>query len=164
MSDREPDFSDDALENVDSENLKVEEEDETRFETGADFEDGPDTTDFLGDFETELEKNRARETAPPIKTWESETKFKVEEEEERRDGTDFPGDFKTELEKTHTGETTPQSRHGSRKCSSPSFVRKRKGLLMSISKKTTSSYIGEGNRPQQRITRPTSRAKKTAAM
>lgn len=51
---------DESPENVDSVNLKIEEEDESRFETGADFEDGPVETDFLGDFKTELEKNRAR--------------------------------------------------------------------------------------------------------
>lgn len=74
---------DDALGNVDSKIFKLE-EDETRFETGADFEDGPDGTDFLGDFETELKKNRAREATPPIKTWESEmqlTLFRAKAEE-----------------------------------------------------------------------------------
>ena len=73
--DSSPDSSDneyhDVLENVESKIFKLE-EDETRFETGADFEEGPDETDFLGDFETELKKNRAREATPPIKTWESE--------------------------------------------------------------------------------------------
>ncbi|MCJ1264958.1 hypothetical protein MMC22_004833 [Lobaria immixta] len=78
VSDRDSDFGDDALENADSENIKVEEEGGTRFETGADFEDVEeeeerrDGTDFPGDFKTELEKTQTGETTPSIQTWESE--------------------------------------------------------------------------------------------
>lgn len=113
VSDSESDCSDDedhkAPENIDSVNLKIEEEDESRFETGADFEDGPAETDFLGDFKMELEKNRARETTPPIKTWESEIKLKVEEEDERRceTGADSLGEFKAEVDKNHARDITP---------------------------------------------------------
>lgn len=88
VSDSILDFSDDedndALEDINPEILKLEDEDinpeifklededEKPFVAGTDFEDGPDKPDFLGDFENELKKNYARETTPPIKTWESE--------------------------------------------------------------------------------------------